>query len=446
MRLKLPGPEAIADDPREFHLDPLRSRLDRGRAVLFRRLSLVGIHYARRVDAQSIGIRQNLTESWEAQWTSATSATVEAASIHGATLAQACEAAVRRLRQPEAADLDDDSHDRQHPATTLARLLATSECGLRNSVKTLLAQLHRPFLPIASAAQLIEAATVIERIAAGHFVGLPLRDDEVAPQEIELFEAPASLFDAQPLVHAALRGLDGLRGSDDPADVVALVDLTALIRGDFRRGTEGTDETSPLLPALQSHLVRLERDGSPRMQGAAWGALAMLAQASALQLGAILASWYDGACTAEGREHLRSRLQGLMVPLLPLVSSDPDWLGGLESQLESSADDEFLVRLPALRGGFQTLTPADRAFLLNDRLAVLEPGGPAAHAVQAIGDPVSFAAATSADRAGRRAIAQLMPDLLLRGPRKSDAHAALVRITEPPGEIILADRWRLVLG
>ena len=445
-RLKLPGPEAIADDSREFRLDPLRSRLDRGRAVLFRRLSLIGIHYARRVDVQAIGNRENLTESWEAQWTSATSATVEAASIRGVTLVQACEAAVRRLRQPEAADLDDDTPDRQHPATTLARLFVTSECGLGNSVKTLLAQLHGPFLPIASTSQLIEAAGLIERIAAGHFVGLPLRDDEVAPPEIELFEAPASLFDAQPILHAALRGLDGLRGSDDPADVVALVDLTALIRGDFRRGTERTDETSPLLPALQSHLVRLERDGSPRMQGAAWGALAMLAYASAPQLGAILASWYDGACTAEGREHLRSRLQGLMVPLLPLVSSDPDWLGGLESRLESSADDEFLVRLPALRGGFQTLTPADRAFLLNDRLAVLEPGGPAAHAVQPIGDPVSFAAATAADRAGRKAIAQLMPDLLLRDPRKSDAHAALVRITEPPGEITLADRWRLVLG
>jgi hypothetical protein len=33
-RLKLPGPDAIDEEPRELRLDPLRSRLDRGRAVL----------------------------------------------------------------------------------------------------------------------------------------------------------------------------------------------------------------------------------------------------------------------------------------------------------------------------------------------------------------------------------------------------------------------------
>src|SRR5439155_27278575 len=113
--------------------------------------------------------------------------------------------------------------------------------------------------------------------------------------------------------------------------------------------------------------------------------------------GTVLASWYDGASAGEGRGQLRSRLQGLMVPLLPLVSSDPDWLSGLESRLVSSADDEFLARLPALRGGFQTLTPADRARLLGDRLAVLEPGGPAATAARPIDDPVSLACATAAD-------------------------------------------------
>ena len=378
MRLKLPGPDAIDQAPRELRLDPLRSRLDRGRAVLFRRLNLLGIHYASRLDTEAISSRDNLTEAWEVQWTSATAATVEAGSIHGVTLVQASEAAVRRLRQAGAADSDDDLPESQHPATTLARLSAASECGLGNSVKTLLEQLDGPFLHTASAAQLIEAAAILQRIGAGHFVGLPLRSDDVAPPDTELFDAPPVLLDAEPLLTAALRGLDGLLGSDDPADVVALVDLTAIIRADLRSGTEGSRESSPLLPAVQSHLVRLQREGSPRMQGAAWGALAMLAQVSMDRLSAILASWYDGASTGEGRGQLRSRLQGLLVPLLPLVTSDPEWLSGLESRLASSADDEYLVRLPALRGGFQTLTPADRARLLSDRLAILEPGGPAA--------------------------------------------------------------------
>src|SRR5262249_3409795 len=245
----------------------------------------------------------------------------------------------------------------------------------------------------ASAAHLIEAAAILERIAAGHILGLPLDDDDVLSPDVERFEASPELLDNLPLLEAALRGLDALRGSDEPADVVALVDLTALIRGDLRRGKQ-TDEPSPLLPALGSHLARLEREGSPRMQGAAWGALAMLAQVAADRLGAVVASWYDGASTSDGRAQLRSRLQGLMVPLLPLVSSDPTWLSGLEGRLAESPDDEFLARLPALRGGFQTLTAADRTRLLSDRLAVLEPGGSAALGTRFIDDPVALACAT----------------------------------------------------
>lgn len=444
--LKLPGPDAIDEEPREMRLDPLRSRLDRGRAVLFRRLNLVGIHYTRRLDTETIGHRENLTEAWQVQWTGATTATVEAAGIHGVTLVQVSEAAVRRLRQPEAADSDDDQPDRQHPTTTLARLSAAAECGLGNTVKALLPQLDGPFLRTASAVHLIEAAAVMQRISAGHIVGLPLREEEAVPPDVELFDVPAELLNTQPLLEAALRSFDGLRGSDDAADVVALVDLTAMIRGDFRNDARGTSEPSPLLPALRSRLVRWRREGSPRIQGAAWGALAMLGALAADRLGAVLAGWYDGASTSEGRGQLRSRLHGLMVPLLPLVSADPDWLSGLEGRLAASRDEEFLARLPALRGGFQTLTPADRARLLDDRLAVLDPDGRAVKVLRPIDDPEMLACATAADRAGRAAIAQLLPDFSLREPGKNHAHATTIRISEPPGEITLVDRWRLVLG
>ncbi len=452
-RLKLPGPEAIDDEPRELRLDPLRSRLDRGRAVLFRRMNLLGIQYAQRFDTEAIGNRENLTEAWQVQWTGSTTATVEASGIHGVTLVQAGEAAVRRIRQPDAADSDDDNPESQHPKTTLARLWAAAECGLGDSVKVLLAQLDGAFLNGASAAHLIDAAALMQRIAAGHLAGLPRRADDAAPPDVELFDARPELLDSQPLLEAALRGLDGLRGSDEPADVVALVDLTAMIRGDLASlpaeeepSSQVRSEPSPLLPALKSHLARMQREGSPRMQGAAWGALAMLAQFELEQFGAVLASWYDGASTSEGRGHLRSRLLGLMVPLLPVVSADPDWLSGLEGRLATSADDEFLVRLPALRGGFQSLTPADRTRLLRDRLAILEPNGPAATAARSIDDPVALACAIAADRAGRTAVARLLPDFALRERGRSDANAPMIRISEPPGEITLADRWRLVLG
>jgi hypothetical protein len=443
-RLKLPGPDSAEEEPRELRIDPLRSRLDRARAVLFRRLNLVGIRYANRFDTETIGNRENLTEAWQLQWTGATVATVEAAGIRGVTLVQAGEAAVRHLRQPDA--VDDDAPDRQHPQTTLARLSAAAECGLGVAVKALLAQLDGPFLRAASAAQLIEAASLTQRIAAGHFPGLPLREEDAVPPDVEFFELRPESVDTRPLLEAALRGLDGLRGSDDPADVSALLDLTAIIRGDLRPTGEGTDEPSPLLPALRSHLVRWRRDGSPRMQGAALGALAMLALETPDGLGPTIASWYDGASTAEGREHLRSRLLGLMLPLLPLVHSDPDWLGGLESRFSSSPDDEFLTRLPALRGGFQSLPPADRARLLGDRLAILQPGGPVASATRSFDDPIFFASAIAADRAGRAAIVRLLPDFSVRDAGAGDARAAMIPISEPPGQITLADRWRLVLG
>ncbi len=443
-RLRLPGPDSGDEPAVELRLDPLRSRLDRGRAVLFRRLNLIGIRYAERLDTEALGHRENLTEVWRVQWSGGTTATVEAAGLHGVTLTQVCEAAVRRLRPTQAA-ADDDDPEHQHPETTLARLSAAAECGLKDSTRSLLAQLDGPFLRNASAPQLIDAAALLQRIAAGHVLGLPLGEEQEALPDVERFETSAGLLDDLPLLEAALRGLDGLCGSDDPADVAALVDLTALIRGDFRRDDQAS-EPSPLLPALKSHLERLRREGSPRMQGAAWGAMAMLAQVEADHLAAALASWYDGASTAEGRSHLRSRLQGLIVPLLPLVSADPAWLSGLEWRLAASADDEFLARLPALRGGFQILTPADRSRLLADRLAVLEPGGPAASVARPIDDPLALACAIAADRAGRAAIARLLPGFALRDPGCTEAPTAPEPIGTPPGDLTLAERWRLVLG
>src|SRR5262249_23162184 len=53
---------------------------------------------------------------------------------------------------------------------------------------------------------------------------------------------------------------------------------------------------------------------------------------------------------------------------------------------------------------------------------------------------------TAADRAGRAAIAKLLPDLTLRAPGQTAVDAELVRIAEPPGTITLAERWRLILG
>jgi Mg-chelatase subunit ChlD len=117
----------------------------------------------------------------------------------------------------------------------------------------------------------------------------------------------------------------------------------------------------------------------------------------------------------------------------------------LDDRLAASADEEFLTRLPALRAGFLLLAPADRVQLLNDRIAVLEPDGPGTDARRAA-DPEALAAARIADHAGRAAIARLLPNFALRPAGQADAQAEPVRLSEAPGEITLAERWRLVLG
>ncbi len=440
-RLKLPGPDEIDEDAKELRLDPLRSKLDRARAVVLRRLNLIGVHYAQRFDTESVGNRDNLTEAWRVQWTHATTATVEAAGIRGVTLQQASEAAVVRMRHT---DSDDDvGTTTLHPATLLMRLAAAAECGLLGLTQKILRHVDGAFVQSASTAQLVEVAGWIQRIAAGHVPGLAIHEENAAAPDVGVFKHTA-LLNSSPLIEAALRQLDGLRGSNEPADVITIVELASMIRSDD--DPSSANALSALLPSLRSWLQRTRRNGSGRMQGAAWGTLAMLAASDIDQLSRIQSGWYDAASDASGRKNLRERMAGMIVPLLPLVSGDPDWLGGLEERLASSPDDHFLSRLPAIRGGFHSLTPNDRARLLRDRLLILQPGGSAAGGNRTLDDSVLLASATAADRAGRAAIAELLPGLTLRDVTRTDVAATAKPITEPPGEIPLPDRWRLVLG
>jgi hypothetical protein len=255
-RLKLPGPDEIDEAAKELRLDPLRSKLDRARAVFFRRLNVIGVQYAQRFDTESVGDSDNLTEAWRVQWTHATAATVEAAGIRGVTLVQASQAAVSRLRH---ADSDDDVDTQSlHPASLLMRLAAAAECGLPALTGDILSRVDGTFVQSASTAQLVEAASWIQRIAAGHVAGMPIRDEDSARPDVECFRHP-ELLDSVPLITAALRQLDGLRGSDESADVMTLVELASMIRSDDQ--TQSAHSLLTLMPALKSWLVRTRRNG-----------------------------------------------------------------------------------------------------------------------------------------------------------------------------------------
>lgn len=499
-RLKLPGPDTEPTKPRELRLDPLRSRRDRARCVVLRRLNLLGVKYAQRIDAEAVGMRINLTELWRLQWDHASAATLAGAATWGVTLRQACEVAVGMLTSGDNPVATHFPPADLSPARQLTRLEAAAECGLPELSGKLLEAIDARFLAAASAATLVQTAHLLQRIHRGQIVGLPRREEDPASPDVEAFVSPVPMeSQVVALIEAAVRALEGIQGSDDVADVQMLTDLSGIVGGDQREAAspEPAGPLAPLLVPLQTQLRRLRTDGSPRMQGAATGALALLQSLDPRQLSPTLRSWCEASPTlADGNRILRSRLQGLLIPLAPLIRLEADWLQGLEQSLLRFSDADFLQRVPGLRGGFDALVPADRAELLQQQLQhVLQREQPAQASSASpvrrstfgrplLDDPVARAAALAADRVARAAVVELFSrsteDRPASGSDSSAAalapqHALLSDLPESGGlpagdlkaqesahdsesagqqsgmfmsscEIGLVDRWRLILG
>jgi hypothetical protein len=243
------------------------------------------------------------------------------------------------------------------------------------------------------------------------------------------------------LTTAAVRQVDGLTGSEDPADAHALLELAH--RADLLGGIRLTDA-----------LARLAADGSPLMRGAAGAVRVLLGQEDARDFGDRVASWVDGATGPEARSALTARLSGLLSAAGPLLEAAAPALEPLLDRVAELPDREFLDRLPALRGGFDTLSPAARDRLLaavEERLdapRLADTGGV---------DPAALAVWTGADLMARESLRSL--DLLPRpgatALRTPASDASLVS-EAPPGLVDCpggedrflapADRWRLVLG
>ncbi|PJN15767.1 hypothetical protein CG724_26655, partial [Streptomyces sp. CB02120-2] len=161
------------------------------------------------------------------------------------------------------------------------------------------------------------------------------------------------------------------------------------------------------------------------------------------------AGWIDGAVTPGARRALARRLGGLLTAAGPLLQSSPAALTPLLDRVDGLADQAFLDRLPALRGGFDALSPAARGRLLDtvtgrlgDRIDVSLDAPPALLALWAAADAAGLAALKSlplpapatgtADAAGPGA--PEAPGATGRGPAAADQRLAP------------ADRWRLLLG
>ncbi|MET9179591.1 DUF5682 family protein [Kitasatospora aureofaciens] len=256
----------------------------------------------------------------------------------------------------------------------------------------------------------------------------PYRPATALPAAVELLTA------------AAVRQVEGLGGSDDPADARALVELAR--RADRLGGVR-----------LGYVLGELAERGSPLVRGAAGAVRVLLGQEPAGVFGGRAASWVDGATDVRARQLLGRALVGLLTAAEGLFDSAPEALEPVLERVTSMSDSAFLDRLPALRGGFDTLSPAAR-----DRLLALveERLGTRLAALPEAADPAVVASWVRADLAARAVLArrglapQATPDPAPT-PRPAPTPTPTPTPTaQPPGTgphtLTPAERWRLLLG
>ncbi|MFD7436456.1 DUF5682 family protein [Streptomyces sp. NPDC059861] len=423
--LGLPGPAEGSPGPaRDLRLDPLRSGLDRRRELLLRRLTVCGVPYGEAREVVGAGGAEALTSRWEVRWTPATAAMLTAAGVRGVTPAQAAEGVLRERRRGE--------RDEGGPtaARTLEGLERAAECGLTVLADERLDDVADVLPQAGTLPELLTGLALLDRLRAGHVPGLaPAADREARAAAV-----------AELLTAAAVRQVDGLTGSEDPADAHALLELAH--RADLLGGIR-----------LADALNRLSADGSPLMRGAAGAVRVLLGQEDARVFGDRVASWVDGATDPGSRTALTARLSGLLTAAGPLLEAAAPALEPLLTRVSELADREFLNRLPALRGGFDTLSPAARDRLL----AAVEERLGAPRVAETDGtDPAALAAWTQADFAAREALGSLgllpvseggtgRPGVTAEpspgfGEKDPAVEPAMPRLLAP------ADRWRLLLG
>ncbi|MZD06563.1 hypothetical protein GTW43_15865, partial [Streptomyces sp. SID5785] len=384
--------------------------------------------YSEEQGVSGAGGADALTTRWTVTWTPATAAVLTTAGVRGVTPAQAAQGL---LRARAAAARDEGGPT---AAQALTALQAAAGCGLPELADEALAELTHALPAAGSLAELLTGLVLVDRIAAGHVAGLAPDGD--LPQRLA---AASDVLSA-----AAVRAVEGLTGSDDPEDARALVELA-------RRA----DALGSL--RLTGALAALATDGTPLMAAAAAAVRVLLGQSPAPELGARVASWVDAASGPAARAALTARLTGLCTAAGALLETAPDALGPLLDRVTELSDRAFLDRLPALRGGFDTLSPAARERLLETVESLI--GG-------AVGDlavdPATQAVHARADLAAAEAVAALglgVPltpgaepatdgPAPLSGTGTGTSTSAGTGTGTPSGfgSITPAERWRLVLG
>lgn len=368
--LGLPGPAQSAAAPELIRLDPLRSARDRRRELLLQRLGSCQVPYAEQVVSVRAGGTDALGTRWRVAWTPSVAAMLPVAGLWGVTPAQASEGALRAARRRQ------DERGGPTPDEAIAGLEAAAACGLPELAWERLGECSGHLPATGTLQDLLSALALVDRLRHGHYPGLPRPTEARAAELSELTRL---------LTDAALRALDGMAGSEDPADARTLVELAD--RADSMGGTR-----------FPRALTTLAATGTPLMRAAADAVRVLLGHERAARLGDRIASWVDQAETPESRARLQQALTGLLTAAGALLDSAPDSLAPLLRRITELPDQAFVTRLPALRGGFDALSPAARQRLLTlveDRLGT--------HVARLDGTP----AWSAADLAARDVLASL---------------------------------------
>ncbi|MFJ8885553.1 DUF5682 family protein [Streptomyces sp. NPDC102402] len=465
--LSLPGPQdAHAKTPRDLRLDPARSALDGRRELLLRRLTVCGIPYAQEQEVTGAAGSEGLTTRWHVRWTPATAAMLTAAGARGVTPAQAAEGVLRQRHATERAEGGPTA------AQVVRGLTESAECGLHALADERLTELAAVLPSSGTLPEILTGLDLLDRIDAGHLPGTAAPDDPSAAGAAEGPEAAATAsaraarlaHAGEVLTSAAVRQVDGLTGSEEPEDARALLELAQ--RADRVGGIR-----------LTGALVRLAADGTPLISAAAGAVRVLTGHEEAEAFGVRVASWVDSAVDAASRAALTARLTGVLTAAGPLLTVAIGALDPLLHRVVELDDTAFLIRLPALRGGFDTLSPAARDRLLE---TVEERLGERVDGLDA--DPADLAARTAADLAARELLTGLglpvpspayddqvppQPDDPTVPPLPQSATATALSTpptgagtsavpaparrrpagaTTPARTLAPADRWRLVLG
>jgi Mg-chelatase subunit ChlD len=402
-KARLPGP---ADPSKTLRLDPLRSTLDRRREVLLRRLAACGVRYG---EAQaSAGIGETLTVVWDVGWSSRVRALIAVAGMRGVTLVQAAEGALGQARR---AEVDQGG---PLPAQAIDGLAAAAACGLPALTATRLDDVATVVATSGTLRDIIAALGLAERIERGHVPGTP-KPPAGLPALVEALDA------------AAVREVDGLAGAQEIDDARALVEVV-----------QRAERTGRVL-RLHASLKRLSADGQPLIRGAAGAVSVLCGLEPAADFGVRLASWLD----APGDDLVRL-LAGSLVAAGPLLATGGAALTPLLERVESMPDSDFVRVLPAVRGGFEALSPAARDRLLDTVRERAEDLG------DVDVDAAPVIAAVGYDLAGRAAVEELFPtgESTVDGAEvvQEDAQAHREPAAAAERQLTAADRWRLVLG